>query len=190
LKKEDFLTLEGFAEKSAQNMIDALERSKNTTLDRLLYGLGIRHVGQHLARVLAERFGDIESLTEASEQQLLQIPEIGPEVAASIKDFFTSRENLRVIRELEKLGVRYEKREKPTGDKLKGLTFVFTGELDNFTREEAKEKVEKEGGKVSSSVSRRTSYVVVGRNPGSKLDKARRYGVKTINEEEFIRLIS
>jgi len=190
LKKEDFLTLEGFAEKSAQNMIDALERSKNTTLDRLLYGLGIRHVGQHLARVLAERFGDIESLTEASEQQLLQIPEIGPEVAASIKDFFNSRENLRVIRELGKLGVRYEKREKPTGDKLKGLTFVFTGELDNFTREEAKEKVEKEGGKVSSSVSRRTSYVVVGRNPGSKLDKARRYGVKTINEEEFIRLIS
>ncbi|MCD6574662.1 NAD-dependent DNA ligase LigA [Candidatus Aerophobetes bacterium] len=190
LKKEDFLTLEGFAEKSAQNMIDALERSKNTTLDRLLYGLGIRHVGQHLARVLAERFGDIESLAKASEQQLLQIPEIGPEVAASIKDFFTSRENLRVIRELEKLGVRYEKREKPTGDKLKGLTFVFTGELDNFTREEAKEKVEKEGGKVSSSVSRRTSYVVVGKNPGSKLDKARRYGVKTINEEEFIRLIS
>ena len=190
LKKEDFLKLEGFAEKSAQNMIDALEKSKNTTLDRLLYGLGIRHVGQHLARVLAERYEDIDSLAKASEEELLQIPEIGPEVAASIKDFFSRKENLAVIRELERLGVRYKKREKAREGKLKGLTFVFTGELDNFTREEAKEIVEKEGGRVSSSVSRKTSYVVVGKNPGSKLEKARKYEVKTISEEEFLKLIS
>ncbi len=190
LKKEDFLKMEGFAEKSAQNMMDALEKSKKTTLDRLLYALGIRHVGQHLAKVLAERYNDIESLSKASEEDLLQIPEIGPEVAASIKDFFSRKENLKVIQELEELGIRYERRKKPVTGKLEGLTFVFTGELDNFTREEAKDLVEKEGGRVSSSVSRKTGYVVAGKNPGSKLDKARKYGVKVLSEEEFIKLIS
>ena len=190
LKKEDFLKMEGFAEKSAQNMMDALEKSKKTTLDRLLYALGIRHVGQHLAKVLAERYSDIESLSKASEEDLLQIPEIGPEVAASIKDFFSRKENLKVIQELEELGIRYERRKKPVAGKLEGLTFVFTGELDNFTREEAKDLVEKEGGRVSSSVSRKTGYVVAGKNPGSKLDKARKYGVKVLSEEEFIKLIS
>ena len=190
LKKEDFLKMEGFAEKSAQNMMDALEKSKKTTLDRLLYALGIRHVGQHLAKVLAERYNDIESLSKASEEDLLQVPEIGPEVAASIKDFFSRKENLKVIQELEELGIRYERRKKPVTGKLEGLTFVFTGELDNFTREEAKDLVEKEGGRVSSSVSRKTGYVVAGKNPGSKLDKARKYGVKVLSEEEFIKLIS
>jgi len=190
LKKEDFLKLEGFAEKSAQNMIDALEKSKKTTFDHLLYALGIRHVGEHLAKVLSEHYSDIESLSKASEEELMRIPEIGPEVAASIRDFFARKENLKVIRELKELGVRYEKREKPAEGKLQGLTFVFTGELDKFSRDEAKRLVEEQGGRVASSVSRKTDYVVVGENPGSKLDKARRYGIKTINEEEFIKLIS
>lgn len=189
LKKEDFLNLEGFAEKSAQNMIDALEKSKKTTLDRLLYGLGIRHVGQHLARVLAKNYRDITSLSKASPEELMQISEIGPEVATSIREFFTHKENLKVIADLEKLGVTYQKKE-PVGEgKLKGLTFVFTGELENFTREEAKRLVEEEGARVTSSVSKKTSYVVAGKNPGSKLDKAREYGVKIIGEEEFARLI-
>jgi len=189
LKKEDFLKLEGFAEKSAQNMIDALERSKKTSLDRLLYGLGIRHVGQHLAKVLTEHYPDIESLSKASVDELMQIPEIGPEVATSIKDFFSREENLKVISELEKLGVRYPKEKRQVEGKLKGLTFVFTGEMDNFTREEAKRLVEEKGGRVASSVSRKTSFVVAGKNPGSKLDKARGYGVKIIGEKEFIKLI-
>ncbi len=189
LKKEDFLKLEGFAEKSAQNMINALEKSKKTTLDRLLYGLGIRHVGQHLARVLAEHYPDIKSLSQASFEELLRIPEIGPEVAASIRDFFTNKENLKVLSELEKLGISYTVEKTSAEGKLKGLTFVFTGELENFTREEAKRLVEREGGKVSSSVSKRTDYVVVGKNPGSKFEKARRLGVKTIKEEEFMKLI-
>ncbi len=190
LKKEDFLKLEGFAEKSSQNMINAIEKSKKTTFDRLLYGLGIRHVGEHLAKVLAERYFDIESLSKASEEELLQIPEIGPEVAASIRDFFTRKENLKVIEELEELGVRYERRKRPVEGKLKGLTFVFTGELEKFTRDEAQRLVEEMGGKATSNVSKRTDYVVVGKNPGSKLERARKYGVKTINEKEFIKLIS
>ena len=189
LKKEDFLKLEGFAEKSAQNMIDALEKSKKTSLDRLLYGLGIRHIGQHLAKVLTEHYPDIESLSKASVDELMQIPEIGPEVATSIKDFFSRKENLKVISELEDLGVRYPKKKIQVEGKLKGLTFVFTGEMDNFTREEAKRLVEEKGGRVTSSVSKKTDYVVAGKNPGSKLDKARRYGVKIIGEEEFTKLI-
>ena len=190
LEKEDFLQLEGFAEKSAQNMIDALEKSKRTSLDRLLYGLGIRHVGQHLAKVLAGHYADIASLSEAFEGQLVLIPEIGPEVAANIRDFFTRAENLNVIGELEQLGIRYEKREEVGEGKLKGMSFVFTGELDHFTRDEAKRLVEKEGARVLSSVSRRTHYVVAGKNPGSKVDKARAYGVQIMSEDEFIRLIS
>lgn len=190
LSKEDFLGLEGFADKAAQNMIDAVEKSKKTTLDHLLYGLGIRHVGEHLAKVLTEHYPDIDCLSKASEEELFRIPEIGPEVAASIRDFFTRKENLKVINELKELGITYERTEKPAGDKLKGLTFVFTGELNNFTRQQAQRLVEDKGGRTSSSVSRSTGYVVVGENPGSKLDRATRYGVKTINEEEFIKLIS
>jgi len=189
LQKEDFLKLEGFAEKSAQNMINALEKSKKTTLDRLLYGLGIRHVGQHLAKVLAERYTDIASLSKASQEELLQIPEIGPEVAASIREFFASKENFKVISDLEKLGVKYPVEKVRVEGKLKGLTFVFTGELENFTRDEAKRLVEKKGARVTSSVSKKTDYVVTGKNPGSKLDKAREYGVKIIGEEEFAKLI-
>ncbi|MBC7189217.1 NAD-dependent DNA ligase LigA, partial [Candidatus Aerophobetes bacterium] len=190
LKKEDFLKLEGFAEKSSQNMIDSLEKSKKTTLDRLLYALGIRHVGEHLAKVLAEHYPDIDSLAKASVEELMRIPEIGPEVAQSIKDFFSREENLKVIEELMALGVTYSREKKPVEGKLKNLVFVFTGELDGLTREEAKSMVEREGGKVTSSVSRKTDYVVVGKNPGSKLEKARRLGVKIINQEEFMKLIS
>lgn len=190
LKKEDFMRLEGFADKSSQNMIDALEKSKKTTMDRLLYALGIRHVGEHLARVISQHYPDIESLSEASEEELLRISEIGPEVAASIRDFFNREENRKVIQELKELGVSHERKGKPAGDKLQGLTFVFTGELDRFTRREAQRLVEEQGGRASSSVSRSTDYVVVGKEPGSKLDRARGYGVKTINEEEFVRLVS
>ncbi len=190
LKKEDFFFLERFAEKSAQNMINALEKSKKTSLNRLIYGLGIRHVGQHLAKVLAEHYIDIESLSKASQEKLLQIREVGPEVAASIRDFFKGEENLKVISELEKLGVSYKKRTDFSGSKLKGVSFVFTGELDNFTREDAKRLTEAEGARVTSNVSRKTSYLVAGKNPGAKLNKAKEYGVKIVNEEGFTRLIS
>ncbi|MBE0477984.1 NAD-dependent DNA ligase LigA [Candidatus Aerophobetes bacterium] len=189
LKKEDFLKLEGFAEKSSENMINAIEKSKKTTLERLLYGLGIRHVGQHLVKVLTENFPDIESLSKASEEELWQINEIGPEVAGSIRDFFTRKENLKVIDELRRLGITYERRKKIVEGKLKGLTFVFTGELERFTREEAKRLVEDRGGRVTSSVSKTTDYIVAGKNAGSKMAQAQKYNVKIIGEQEFEHLL-
>lgn len=192
LKKEDLLGLERMADKSAQNVLDAIEASKNRPLSRVIFALGIRHVGEHIAEVLAEHFGSIDRLSKATYDELISIPEIGPTIAESIVNFFKQPRNLEVIEKLRKAGVRLEERkvevleEKP---EIAGKAFVFTGALQSMTREEAQELVRAFGGRAASSVSRKTDYLVVGESPGSKLDKARRLGVKTITEEEFLRML-
>jgi len=187
LTKRDLMNLPRFAEKSAENLIEAIEKSKEKNLARFIYALGIPNVGEHTARILADRFKSIDALMNAGMEELMAIKEIGPETAKSIVDFFAEERNRKEIEELRKLGVRMEY-EKKHG-KLAGLTFVFTGSLKDFTREEAKEMVEEEGGKVASTVSRNVDYVVVGEKPGSKYEKAKELGIKIINEEEFKKLL-
>jgi len=190
LKKEDLLTLEGFADKSAENLLKAVEASKRITLARLLYALGIRNVGEHVARLLADRYGSIEKVMDAGEEELMEINEIGPEVASSVVSFFSDKKNRRLVEDLIKLGVKVEGPAGQAGERsLEGKTFVFTGGLEGFTRDEAKELVESLGGRVTSSVSGNTDYVVVGTDPGSKYDKAKKLGVKTIDETEFKKLV-
>ena len=142
-----------------------------------------------MASVLAKHFGSLDRLMNASYEELVSIPEVGPKVAESVIHFFSQLHNLKVIEKLKRAGVRMEEEKKETPQKLANLTFVFTGALERFTREEAKEIVEELGGRVASSVSKKTDYVVVGENPGSKYDKARKLGVKCITEAEFIELI-
>lgn len=188
LKKEDLVLLERMGEKSAQNLLEQIERSKNAGLARLIFALGIRYVGEHLAQVLAEHFPSLEALSKATYEELIQIPEVGPRIAQSIVDFFKNEENRKLIQELKELGVKTEA-EKPKEGPLSGKTFVFTGTLSSFSREEAKRIVESLGGRVASGVSRKVDYVVVGADPGEKLRKAQELGITILNEEEFLKLI-
>ncbi|HIE43470.1 MAG TPA: NAD-dependent DNA ligase LigA, partial [Candidatus Omnitrophica bacterium] len=191
LKKEDFLGLEGFADKSAQNMVDAFEKSRDITLHRFIYALGIPNVGEHLATVLAERFKSLDSLMKAEIDELQSIPEVGPKVAESIVAFFNNENNRKVISKLLKSGVKIKSvEEREEGEMpLKGKMIVFTGELEGFKRAEAKRLVENLGGRVTSTVSSNTDYVVVGANPGSKFDDAKRLGITILDEESFKDLI-
>jgi DNA ligase (NAD+) len=188
LEKEDISSLFRFGEKSAQNLIDAIEKTKKIPLSRFIFALGIRHVGEETAIDLANHFGSIERLKKASFEEINSIPDIGDVVAKSIYDFFRNKENLKLIGGLLKVGVKIIKPEKIEA-KLKGLTFVFTGALKTMTRDEAKEKVRLLGGEVSSSVSKETDYVVAGESPGSKFERAKKLGVKIISEEEFLKMI-
>ena len=187
LTKRDLMRIPRFAEKSAKNLIEAIEKSKNRGLARLIFALGIPNVGEHTARLLAEKFKSIDKLMKATEAELLAIKEIGPETASSIVNFFNEEKNRKEIEELKKLGIKMEYEEEE--GKLKGKVFVFTGSLKDFSREEAKEIVEKLGGIVSNSVSKNVDYVVVGEKPGSKYEKAKELGLKIINEEEFKKLV-
>lgn len=188
LKKDDLLKLERWADKSAENLIDAIENSKRPTLPRLVYALGIRQVGEHMAHVLSEEFGDFESIMKADKEKLLSVHDIGTETAESIYDFFHEPHNIKVIEKLKKAGVAFPQVEKVSG-KLSGKTFLFTGALSSFSRDEAKELVEKHGGKAASGVSKSVDYVVAGAEPGSKYDKAKEMGLNIITEEEFKRLV-
>ena len=188
IKKGDLVSLERFAEKSSQNLIDAIEKAKEIPLARFIYALGIRHVGEETANILAIRFGSIENLEKATLEELKKIPDIGEIVAESIYKWFKDKANLNFIKELLKAGVKIIPPKK-IKMKLKGKTFIFTGALKSMTRDEASEKVRLLGGDVSSSVSKNTDYVVVGENPGSKYEKAKKIGVKTIDEKEFLKLI-
>ena len=188
LTKEQLASLDRMAEKSAENLLEALERSKEREPARVLCALGIRHVGEHVARVLMDHFGSIDRLAKASADELESVPGIGPEVAGSVVDFFSHEENMRVLEKLKRAGLKFEV-EKEAAGPLSGKKFVFTGTLSSMTRSEAEELIRKLGGEASSSVSRRTDYVVVGENPGSKLERARQLGVKTITEEEFLRMV-
>lgn len=191
LTQEQVLSLEGFAERSATLLLESIERSKDATLDRFLMGLGIRQVGQHIARVLAKQFGSLPRLMEATQEQLLEVREIGPEISASLASFFTEDRNRKVIARLIERGLRIAVQETPTVgiQPLTGKTFVFTGGLAGYSRDQAKQLVEARGGQVSSSVSKKTSYVVVGEEPGSKYEQARELGVTILTEAEFTDLL-
>ena len=190
LKKEDLLSLPRFAEKSAENLIEGIEKSKNQNLARFIYALGIPNVGEHMARVLAEHFKSLDNLMKASVEDLTSIHEVGPETAESIVSFFREKTNRDEIERMKKLGVKatVERVEKKKG-LLDGKVFVFTGALKSFSREEAKSLVEELGGRAASSVSRNVDFVVVGENPGSKYDKAKKLGLKIIDEEEFKKMV-
>jgi DNA ligase (NAD+) len=190
LKLDVLIELERFAEKSAQNLLDEIEASKKNSLARLIYALGIRMIGERTGQLLAAHFSSLDELAEASKEQLLEVGEVGPKVAAAIVEFFSESANQRLIKKLDKAGVRptTEKRVVKS-QKFAGKSFVFTGGLSNRSREEAGELVQQHGGKLSGSVSKKTDYVVVGTDPGSKYDKAKELGVATLTESEFEKLL-
>ena len=187
LKAEQLINLERMGKKSADNLIKAIEASKKRPPERLLAALGIRHVGNRAAEVLIEHFGDIDSIAKASKEELAQINEIGPIIAESVYQFFHSSEGKETIKRLKAVGVatKAEKPTRPTEGPLSGKTIVVTGTLSGFTRSEIEETIKRLGGKPSSSVSKKTDFVLVGENPGSKFDKAKALGVPIINEDEF-----
>lgn len=189
LKEHDFVPLERMAEKSAQNLLQALEKSKRPSLARFIYALGIRLAGEHISQVLAQRLGSLNGFFQVTEEELLEIPEIGPEVAQSVVRFFRDRANREEIERLRKAGVKLEEKREEKEELLKGMTFVFTGVLEEMSRNEAKDLVEELGGEVASSVGKKVDYVVVGKDPGSKYAKARELGLKIIDEEEFKKLV-
>lgn len=189
LKKEQLVALDRQAEKSAQNLIEAIGKSKNPPLDKFIYALGIRHVGERTAKLLAARFGSMENLVAAKQEDLTAINEIGPEIAASIVEFFHERKNIDVMNKFSKAGVKPQKKEIDNNAPLQGKSFVFTGSMESMGRNDAKSIVENLGGSIHSSVTKKTTYVVAGSDPGSKLDKAKSSGVKIISEEEFLKLI-
>ncbi|MBI5587380.1 MAG: NAD-dependent DNA ligase LigA [Deltaproteobacteria bacterium] len=188
LGKEDILSLERWGEKSADNLMKAIEKSKHPTLERLIYSLGIHGVGEHMAKVLADKFGDLKSLMEATEEDLLATHEIGPETAASILDFFREKHNLTVIEKLKMAGVEFPVKKKKEGGRFAGKVFLFTGGLESLTRDEAKDLIEAGGGEAAAGVNKKVDFVVAGAEPGSKLEKAKKLGLKIIDEEEFKRM--
>jgi len=189
LTEDDLIPLERFAEKSAQNIISAIKGSKEKPLWRLINALGIRFVGEATAQLLAQHFEKLEKLMEASEEELLHVEGVGEQVASSIREFFASERNQALIQKLQDSGVRGLPPEPQAASPLGGKTFVFTGGLANFSRNEAKALVAARGGKVTSSVSARTDYVVAGADPGSKLAKARELGVTVLDEAAFEELL-
>ncbi|MBI4208485.1 MAG: NAD-dependent DNA ligase LigA [Deltaproteobacteria bacterium] len=189
LKEKKLVELDRMAEKSAQNLLDAIEKSKQAPFDRFLFALGIRHVGEHVARVLARRFSRIEELYDVTEEEFQKIREIGPEVANSIVHFFGQRENRKLMERLLKLGVELVSQKQAEKKGIAGKTFVFTGSLNRWSRREAEELVESLGGHAASSVSKKTDYVVAGGEVGSKLEKAKKLGVQVLSEEDFSKLV-
>ncbi len=191
LTKERLLELDRHGEKSAQNLIDSLERSKKPPLNKFIYALGIRNVGEHIAKILARKFGSIEKLMAANFEELTAVYEIGPEIAASITQFFQEPKNKTVMEKFQKAGVMPQETAAIIKDSpLQGISFVFTGTMESMPRSEAKAIVENLGGSVHSGTTGKTTYVVAGREPGSKLDKARTSGITILGEEEFLKLIN
>ena len=188
LTKDDLLSLERMGDKSAQNILDEIENSKKLPLERVIYGLGIRMVGERTAQFLAEHFGSMEALESAGVEELQDVNEVGPRIAESIVEFFSIAANRKLVARLREAGLTLTGKKKQRGTKLAGKTFVLTGTLAHFTRDEAKKMIEDAGGKVTGSVSKKTDYVVAGADAGSKLDKAKELGVKVIDEREMERL--
>jgi DNA ligase (NAD+) len=188
LTKADLLSLQRFADKSAQNILDEIENSKKLPLERVIYGLGIRMVGERTAQFLAEHFGSMEALANAAVEELQNVNEVGPKIAESIAEFFSNPANRKLVERLGEAGLAFKGQKKERGTKLAGKTFVLTGTLAKYTRDEAKKMIEDAGGKVTGSVSKKTDYVVAGADAGSKLDKAKELGVSVIDEKAMERL--
>jgi DNA ligase (NAD+) len=182
LTAEQLLSLERVGQKSADNLLEEIARSKNAGLARVLYGLGIRFVGERTAQLLADEFGSVEALMNATPEELERVNEVGPRVSEAIREFFDEKKNRDLVHKLEKAGLTFTAEKRKKNSQLEGLTFVLTGTLPNLSREDAKARIESAGGRVSGSVSKKTNYVVAGEDAGSKLDKARELGVRVIDE--------
>jgi DNA ligase (NAD+) len=197
LTKDDLLRLERMGDKSAQNVMNEIADSRRLPLERVIFGLGIRFVGERTAEFLAQHFGSLDALIEAAtlpdvEQslaQLQEVEEVGPRIAESIREFFEEPKNRELIERLRQAGLTFTGQKKQRGTQLAGKTFVLTGTMARYTRDQAKKMIEDAGGKVSGSVSKKTDYVVAGEDPGSKLDKARELGVSVIEEAEMEKLV-
>ncbi|KPJ50065.1 MAG: hypothetical protein AMJ38_02305, partial [Dehalococcoidia bacterium DG_22] len=183
--------LERMGEKSADNLLLAIEASKDRPLGRLIFALGIRHVGSEMAAILASQFGSIDALARASVEELAAIPTVGPRIAESVHQYFRDASNLGVIEKLRRAGVRMaeEIAAAPPEGPLAGLRFVITGSLASMPRSKAEEFIRQLGGSASDSVTKKTDYVVVGESPGSKLRKAQQYGTRLLSEQEFLELL-
>jgi DNA ligase (NAD+) len=191
LDLESLAGLERMAEKSAQNLLDEIAASKKNTLGRLIFALGIRFVGERTAQLLEDHFGSMGELAKATEEELTNVTEVGPKVAEGILEFFSESANRRLIEGLRAAGVNMNsERQAPKSAKFAGKTFVFTGTLSNHSREEAEALVTSHGGKPGGSVSKKTSYVVVGADPGSKYEKAKSLGVPILDESQFEKLVA
>lgn len=193
LTKEDLLSLKGFAEKSAQNLLNAIEQSKHATFARFLYGLGIRHVGEGVAQLLTAKFPDIDALKQADTAALMRINGIGPKVAKAVSDWFKDSSNIRLIKRLMDHGITLESapltESTTSANPVQGKRFLFTGSLTGMSREEAKRMVEERGGLVANQISRQVDCLVVGEKPGSKLNKAKEMGITVLNEEDFLKML-
>ena len=189
LEFDDFLKLEGVKDKSASNMYLSIQNSKSRPFSRFITALSMRHVGKETAELLVNDFPTLDALKMASAEELANIEGIGEKIALSVFEYFNNIDNLRMLEEFEELGFKFEAQNKNKTDELAGKTFVLTGTLNNMTRDEASDKIKIRGGKTSSSVSKNTSFVIAGANPGSKLDKAEKLGVIILSEDDFLRLI-
>jgi DNA ligase (NAD+) len=191
LKYEDLVGLERMGPKSSQNLLQEIEKSKANDISRLIFALGIRHVGERLAQTLAAHFREVDKLAKARLEELTGIEDVGPIVAESVVFFFKQPENLELLRIFKDAGLTFtsKKTDIRKGQPLAGKTFVLTGKLQGYSRDEAKALIEGVGGSVTDSVSSKTSYLVVGEDPGSKRDKARKLGVPTLTESEFLKLL-
>ena len=190
LNEKELLSLERIGKKTAETLLGEIEKSKQNSLNRVLFGLGIRFIGERTAQLLAEEFGSMDALMSASAEELERVNEVGPRVSQAIREFFDERKNRDLIEKLRKAGLTFTAEKRKKTSQLESLTFVLTGTLPNLTREDAKAKIEAAGGRVSGSVSKKTNYVVGGEDAGSKLDKARELGVKVIDELELINLLN
>ena len=189
LKKEDFMTLEGFKDKSSENLVNAVENSKANDLSKLVFALGIRHIGQKAGKILADHFGTLDAIMSASLEELTAIENIGGIMAQSVVYFFSLEQTRSEVEELRAAGINMNSLREKADDRFAGLTFVLTGTLPTYSRNEASEIIEKFGGKTSSSVSKKTDYLLAGEEAGSKLTKAQSLGIKIINEDEFNEMI-
>jgi DNA ligase (NAD+) len=189
LKRETLSVMERLGEKSADNLITAIENSKSNNLNRLIYAIGIRQVGQKAAKILAQRFGSMDKLKNASEEELISTEEVGPVTSHYIIKYFNTPKNIEFLQKLQEAGLNMIYTSSLSDNSLNGMTFVLTGTLSKFTRDEASAIIESKGGKISSSVSKKTAYLLAGEDAGSKYEKARSLNIKILSEDDFEEMI-